>query len=38
MAVLLIARHRALRALALIGVTGGYSRMLAREMADRTRS
>ena len=34
----LVARRRALRALDSIGVTGGYARLLAREMADRTRS
>ncbi|MCR9074359.1 MAG: hypothetical protein NXI18_22155 [Alphaproteobacteria bacterium] len=32
----LIARRRALRALAEIGVTGPQARLLAREMGDRT--
>lgn len=33
----LIARRRALSALASIGVTGRHARLLAREMADRAR-
>jgi hypothetical protein len=34
----LIARRRALRALASIGITGRYARLLAREMAERAQT